>query len=214
MPLVFGGLAPESLMHRAADEPGATRPDRGFALFEVLLAATILTIAMMAQAAGVSSGRVLAASVEERGLAVATLARFVERLRADPGWGSLYARLAPLSVESAEDTSLAWLKADRGLATQPASAYYSDFTVPKALGQVTVLVQVPRAAVGAAFALREDQVAPRYGLPADLNGDGVVDGAARDDDYRALPIVVRLRWRRPGQDSSEIVLATWLRGER
>jgi hypothetical protein len=27
-------------------------------------------------------------------------------------------------------------------------------------------------------------------------------------------VVVRLRWQRPGQQPREVVLATWLRGER
>jgi hypothetical protein len=57
-------------------------------------------------------------------------------------------------------------------------------------------------------------VLPRYGLPADLNGDGVVEASPRDDDYLMLPVVVRLRWRRAAEGSNEVVLATWLRGER
>ena len=42
--------------------------------------------------------------------------------------------------------------------------------------------------------LREDTVAPEYGLPCDLNGDGVIDGKNHAADYKILPLVIRLGW--------------------
>lgn len=42
--------------------------------------------------------------------------------------------------------------------------------------------------------LREDTVAPELGLPADLNGDGTIDGDDRTGDYRILPLAVQLAW--------------------
>lgn len=194
--------------------PHPTSTRAGFAIFEVLLASAILSIALLAQAAGVSSGRRLASSVEERGLAVGVLSKFLERLRADPDWGGLYSRLKPLSRESEADASCAWLRADTELQTYPVSTYYPDFVTPATLGRVTVLVQVPRALGAGTTYLRETMSASRYGLPADLNGDGAIDDDPRDEDYRALPIVVRVRWERPGQEPLEVVLSTWLRGER
>ena len=75
-------------------------------------------------------------------------------------------------------------------------------------------MQVPVTTVAAVADLRESAVAPRYGLPHDLNGDGVADGNPRSADYRSLPVVVRLRWQRPGHTPHEIVLGSWLRGDR
>ena len=142
------------------------------------------------------------------------LREVLDELRADPDWVGLYARLRPLSRESAGDATLSRQCIDTTLATQAAATYYPDFGVPEVLGTVTFLVQVPVKTVAGVAALREDEVAPRYGLPHDLNGDGVIDGNARDADYRALPIVVRLRWQRVGMPTSEVILATWLRGDR
>lgn len=42
--------------------------------------------------------------------------------------------------------------------------------------------------------LREDTVAPEYGLPCDLNGDGVIDNKNHAADYKILPLVIRLDW--------------------
>jgi hypothetical protein len=60
--------------------------------------------------------------------------------------------------------------------------------------------------------LYEDTDAPRYGLPADLDGDGFIRGATTTTAYHALPVVVHLRWQHPGRDPQEIVMSTWLRG--
>ena len=186
----------------------------GFTLIDGLIGTAILVISILGLVASAFSGRHLSRSVEERGVAFATLGRFVERIRADADWAGLYARLRPLSQESAGDAALVSLAVDTSLPTQAADAYYADFNVPTSLGTVTFLVQVPVAMVGGAPVLREDEVAPRFGLPYDLNGDGVVDGDPRDADYRSLPIVARIRWQHPGEATQEAILSTWLRGDR
>jgi hypothetical protein len=145
---------------------------------------------------------------------VVTLEKFIDRLRSDPDWDGLYARVVDLSAESAGDATLSSHAVDLALPTYAPTDYYSDFVAPTQLGTVTVLVQVPAADRSGTTVLREDVDAPRYGLPADLDGDGVIDGDPRDDDYQSLPVVVRLRWQRAGEHAQEVVLATWLRGER
>jgi type II secretory pathway pseudopilin PulG len=42
--------------------------------------------------------------------------------------------------------------------------------------------------------LREDAVIPELGMPRDLNGDGVIDGADHKNDYQLLPVLVRVDW--------------------
>jgi hypothetical protein len=194
----------------------ARRPrERGFTLLDTLIGASVLVIAILAHSSTVISSHRLNTNAEDHSLAMETLTRFVERLRADPDWKGLYSRLRPRSAENPSDTGLVHLSQDTSLPTFAATSYYPDFTVPTRLGTLTVLVQVPATLLPTGVeGLREDAIAPRYGLPTDLNGDGVVDSDARDDDYRALPIVVRVRWKRAAQGAQEVVLATWLRGER
>jgi prepilin-type N-terminal cleavage/methylation domain-containing protein len=190
------------------------RSQRGFSLIETLIASVVLVLAILGHAASVITAHSMNRTTEDTAIAAQTLGRFVERLRADPDWAGLYARLRALSAESASDAGLSNLGADPALACYAATSYYADFTVPSALGSATFLVQVPSLAVSGTSALRESAVAPRYGLPYDLNGDGVVDSASRDADYVKLPMVARIRWKRATGDSKEFVLATWLRGER
>lgn len=184
---------------------------RGFTLVETLVAASVLTIAVLGHAATAVSADRLNQLGARRGLAVLTLQRFVERMRADDDWAGLYARLLANSVESASDTTLASLAADPALTTFAPSAYYPDFVAPSSLGTVTVLVQVPATTVAGTRHLLENLVAPRYGLPYDLDGDGIIDAASHDTDRRALPVVVRLRWTVTGRPPDEVVVAAWLR---
>ena len=80
-----------------------------------------------------------------------------------------------------------------------------------------VLIEVPTnpdTSAGAPL-LREDVAVAHFKLPADLNGDGVIDGGARDDDYRFLPIRVLFVWKdHVGATTTQVKLTTWIRGER
>jgi len=64
---------------------------------------------------------------------------------------------------------------------------------------MTCRIELPTTvdATGADF-LREDVVAPEFGLPADLNGDGVIDAANHAADYQMLPVIIRLEWSTSG----------------
>jgi hypothetical protein len=48
---------------------------------------------------------------------------------------------------------------------------------------------------GAPGVLREDVVDASLGMPHDLDGVAGIDGADHSDDYRLLPVLVRVRWR-------------------
>src|SRR5262249_53200209 len=159
------------------------RSNAGFSLVEVLVASIVLVVAILGHASSVVTAHTLNQSTEERGLAMQTLGAFVERLRSDPDWAGFYARARPLSSESTTGTPSARLDTDLSLTTYSASTYYSDFVPPTSLGTVTFLVQVPSSTVGGVTALRENMSATRYGLPFDLNGDGVIDGNSRNTDY-------------------------------
>jgi prepilin-type N-terminal cleavage/methylation domain-containing protein len=183
----------------------------GFSLIEVLICSAVLAIAVMGHALTVLAGQRDSVRSQERGLALSTLQRFIERLRGDNDFAGLYLRLKPLTAESAGDGGLTFLGPDPSLPMHPVTDYYADFVTPSTLGTVEVLVQVPVKNGAGGPALREDQQAPRYGLPADLNADGVADQNSHSADYRALPVVVHLRWTRPGGSQQEVVAAAWLR---
>jgi prepilin-type N-terminal cleavage/methylation domain-containing protein len=195
--------------------PGRRAPRAaGFTLIEVCAALVILVIAILGHVASVGAAHQSAQSVEERGLALQTLERFTERLRDDPDWETLWVRLRARSVETTTDTALASLTNDFALPTVAATTYYSDFQVPSQLQNASFLVQVPAVDNAGVWELRENLNAPRYGLPWDLNGDGLTDATPRNDDYRQLPVVVRIRWGGAGRMPTEITLSTWLRGDR
>jgi len=187
------------------------RSDAGFSLVEVAASAAVVSVALLGYAASAVGHEKAAVELSEKGVALLTLERFVERMRADTDFAGLYGRLRPLSAETATDAALTNLGADASLAGSVPTAYYGDFDVPARLGDVRILVQVPQGTAGGMAALRENLAAPKYGLPADLNGDGVIDGNSRNADYLALPVVVHLRWTHAGRAPQEIVLAAWLR---
>jgi prepilin-type N-terminal cleavage/methylation domain-containing protein len=202
--------------------PRGRRGPAGFTLIEIVIVLGILVIGILGHVSTVAIAQRQARDTEEHGLAVATLERFIERIRADTDWAGLWGRLRVLSQESVGDTTLRNLGADPRLPVYDATSWYSGFIVPTTLQDTSptnesycrFLIQVPVDSTGGVFALRENLEAPRYGLPWDLNGDGVIDGGDRSGDYRQLPIVVRMRWKKAGQDATEIVVPTWLRGIR
>ena len=50
--------------------------------------------------------------------------------------------------------------------------------------------------------LREDAVDTSLGMPRDLNGDKLVDGANHSADYVLLPVHVRIQWKGVSGDTS------------
>jgi hypothetical protein len=180
-------------------------------MVEVLASSAVLSVALLGYAGVAVRHQKTGIDIAERGVAMLTLERFVERMRADTDWAGLYGRLRPSSSETAGDATLSNLGIDTTLAAHAPTSYYADFVAPTRLGTVEILVQTPSTTAAGLAALRENTAAPKYGLPADLNGDGVVDGNSRNADYLALPVVVHLRWTHAGTDPQEVVLATCLR---
>lgn len=181
--------------------------ERGIAMIETFLFVAIIGMALLWHAASSLGGYNLMRAEASHSRALETLRHFIDRLRTDPEWETLYPRLAALADAPLSGTG------------HPATVYYDDFDVPLVLGDVRVLVEVPRVAPlapdpEAALVLREDMLAERFGLPHDLNGDGSIDAAPRDDDYRALPVIVHFHWRAPGESPQVLRVATYLRGAR
>lgn len=56
-------------------------------------------------------------------------------------------------------------------------------------------IEFPTLDVAGVLQLREDVFDPALGMPRDLNGSGNVDALNHANDYRLLPVRVRVQWR-------------------
>jgi type II secretory pathway pseudopilin PulG len=173
------------------------RREAGFALIDLLVAATILALALLGHASTVLGGHRLSRSVEHRTVALEAARQFVERIRSDADWTGLYATFVSLYSPTA---------GANGMVGRPATDYYADFITPRDLGTVRVLVSVPR--VGAD--LREDAALPGFGLPNDLNADGTIDANPHQSDYVVLPVAIRFSWFPAGETVQSVEISTWL----
>lgn len=200
--------------HRSQDEVRMQRAgtEAGFSLVEVLLAVGLLAGALFAHVGSVIEHHALASAEAARSRAVLDQRQFLERLRADTDWGSLYGRLRTLQDRAALG-GVGGLALEDGRVAWPPTAYVDAF---EGQADMWVLVDVPHepSADGKSRVLREDVTDATYLLPADLNGDGTVSGGARDGDYSVLPIRVTFSWKAPGGSTRESSVVTWLRERR
>ena len=60
----------------------------------------------------------------------------------------------------------------------------------------------PEVTLGGVTSLSERVVDARWGMPRDLNGDGVITGGAIPSAYMILPVRVRIQWRGVGGNRS------------
>lgn len=60
--------------------------------------------------------------------------------------------------------------------------------------------------------LLENIVDPELGMPRDLNGDGAIDGIDHSENYRLLPVLLRVRWK--GQNGERMAEARTLLADR
>lgn len=189
----------------------------GFGLLEALIVSALFALALLffvqSTLSSMRCGR-----EQARRTAVLQLTReFVERLKADEDWATLYARLRALENEAiVATTDFAVLSGGRK--ALPLEYYYADLQVPPDLSDAAVLVEIPSSpAAGQSegtFILREDVASAVWGLPGDLNGDGEIDSSARDADYVALPVRITFRWQSWDRGVQEVVRLLWLGGYR
>lgn len=218
------------------------RPETGFSLLEVLIGGAILAIALLGHTASIFSERQLSVEERTRSAALQTIEQFMERMRSDDEFADLFQRMMFIHELSSRSTPLAhgwaqdyiaangdpdgWLQ-DTYPRTQTdfvslrdgrrafsTAVFYDTFSAPSDLQTFHAAVAIPSATVGSAVALREDLPLPRFGLPADLNGDSVIDDQPHNDDYRALPVVLTFAWTTADGAVQEHEIATWMWGYR
>jgi type II secretory pathway pseudopilin PulG len=138
------------------------------ALLDVMIAATVLAVALTSMMTLIVSSVKLGRVNRENTLANEAARRQLEVLHS-ADFDTLFT-----AFTAAPDFAV------RGLAPQPGD--------PDGMAG-----QILFPSVGAA--LREDVNDPGLGMPRDLNGDGVIDFANHAGDYQVLPVRVRISWR-------------------
>lgn len=163
--------------------PGVSDP-QGFSLVEVVLMMGILVVALLATISALVSSMTLVRVGEENTLAVNAARRLIEELQV---WNDFEELFAAHNADPSDDP---WVGC-------PGSFFTVDGLGPIA-GNPSVGEIIFPSPAGQPTVLREDIVNDDLGMPRDLSGDGVVDGADHSGDYVLLPVTIRVQWQGPG----------------
>ncbi len=149
-----------------------------FSLVEAVLVLAILSVAMGLFARTVASSRRLDPIAVETGLAAEAARVAIERLRAHP----VDQIVALYNDDPADDPD--------GAGTAPGPFFDVPGLVPVGVNGRVGRIEFP-AVDGV---VREDVANATLGMPRDLSGDGVIDGAEHTSDWVVLPLRVRIEW--------------------
>lgn len=170
--------------------PGRRRA--GLTLIELIVSLSILAMALLG-----FTRVVIAAMQALRTDREVTLARQAARQVLERMQGEEFAEIFALYNADPNDDP-------GGAATGPGN-WVQVFGLPPRPGAPAGAVGeilFPTQLVGGVPQLREDVVDAALGMPRDLNGDGIIDGADRSGDYQILPVRVRFQWRGASGNSS------------
>lgn len=176
----------------------ATRNRAGFSLLELLIAVGVLLFGLLGFSQAVLRSAATNEAARESALAAEAARELLETMQVED-FQTLFRRY---NADPADDPGVA------GSAPGPNFAVAGlDPQTDDADGLVgRIEFPVVAAAPGV---LREDLNLPAMGLPRDLDGDDVTDANDHADDYRLLPVIVRITWRGRAT-SSEAVFRTVL----
>lgn len=165
------------------------RPSRaGLSLLDVLVAMTVLVVAIAGLSGSLVSSLKLARVNEETSLADDAAQAVAAELRGQD-FRDVFALYNTVAADDPAATPAPGPDFDvRGLTAQAGDA---DGRVGRVI--------FPTGAPGT---LREDVIDASLGLPRDVNGDGVVDAVDHAGDYVLLPVTIRLDWTGPTGDRS------------
>ncbi len=162
------------------------RPSRrrtGFSLLEVTVAITVLTIAVVGATGSIIAGDKLQRVNRDSALAEDAVRQALESMRGSD-IATTFARFNATNTD------------DPGGVVSPGSTFDVQGlrSPPVNAGAPVGRIMFPTFLNGATLELREDFVDAELGMPADLNGDGAIDGADHSGDYRVLPVRVQVQW--------------------
>jgi hypothetical protein len=170
-------------------------------LVELTVAVALLSVGMVGFLEALVTGLRLSTVLREQALAQAGARSIIETLRGTP----ISQVFATYNADPGDDPGGANTAPGQNLAVLGLQARTTD-----ADGRVA-LISFPTNGVGAAATLSENVVDARFGTPRDLNGDGAIDANNHSNDYKLLPVVVRLEWRGPAGDG-QLEMRTLLSG--
>ena len=142
---------------------------------------SLVLVALLVGVTSVTSSSVLGQTSEETSLAAQSARGVMETLR-----GAEFATVVASYNDVGNDDP-------GGTNTAPGP----DFAAPSLgaqSGDPDGLAGEVLLPLDAAGRLLENQNRPEFGLPMDLNSDGVIDGADHSLDYTILPVIVRIDW--------------------
>jgi prepilin-type N-terminal cleavage/methylation domain-containing protein len=143
--------------------------DLGLTLIEILIAMAVVVVALLGATSALYFSDATRESTREKVLAQNAARRVIEQMR---------------------DADFTTLLANYSTGGTPGDTFTVERLNPIAgvpVGQIAFPV------VGGI--LREDIVDADWSMPRDLSGDGLVDAAAHNGNYRLLPVRITIRWR-------------------
>jgi len=174
-------------------KPGVTEREAGMSLLELLMALSALLITMGGLSLSQVTSIALSRGNQESARAADAAQSVLEELRDEDDFATIYAR---------------W---NRTSDDDPAGAPGASFDVPG----LDPVADDPDGRVGEVIfpgngtVLLEDARDWVLGTPRDLDLDGSIDGSDQADDYRILPVLVRVRWQ-SGAGVRQVQLVTTL----
>ena len=163
---------------------GSGVPEGGFTLTELMLAMTVLLVALGAFSQSLVQSMALTEANRESALAQDGVRETVEVLNGTDDFALLFARY---NADPADDPP--------GVSS-PGSNFAVAGLTPLTTDPDGFVGEIvfPSLVTAAGTELREDIVLPELGFPRDLNGDGFVDSVDHSTDYQILPVLVRSQW--------------------
>lgn len=166
---------------------GGRRGTRGLSLLELCVAMSLLAVALVGYAKTVARASTATRTSREGALANEAVRTVIESMRAES-----LANVFRMYNDYAPD--------DLGGVVNPGADFAVVGLEPRvgdADGMAGEIV-FPATLVGGVPELHEDLVSTDFDMPADLTGEGTIDGLDHGADYKMLPVIVRVRWRGVG----------------
>jgi hypothetical protein len=154
-------------------------------LLEVMVAALVLTVAVVSSLGSMVTSYALNRTNRETAVAEDAARRILEEVRSVP----FNEAFAIYNADASDNGGLSVAARGPNFAVGGLEAVAND---PDGL---CARVMFPSQVVVGVEQLREDVVDPELGMPQDLNGDGAVDAASHANAYVLLPVRVRIEWR-------------------
>lgn len=158
---------------------GLRRGRSGFTLVEVMVALLVLTVAVQILSSTVTASISYTRVKRERGAAVVAATNVIEEMHSLP----FYDLFATFNRIPADDP--------QGPNTAPGWRFDVSGLDPVDGEQSVGMIEFPTQGSRLVETVEDE----RFGTPRDLNGDMLIDGDSRADDYLVLPVVVTVRWK-------------------